>query len=307
MELRQLKYFVAVAEELHFRRAAEKLHVAQPAVSEQIRKLEVELGVALFDRTPRTVVLTAAGTGMLVDARRILSASDAAAQWARASRRTPGERLRIGHTAFGVPACVSAALGRMRVGGRPAHIELVAGDARALLADVRADRLDAAVVHLPGPTAGLNAFSLGDQLEAMVAVPRDSRLAEGPISLTALGRAPLSVMARAVDPAFYDAVIGSLVQAGQVADVVESAATSTDQLLLEVTAGGGAAILPGPAAVRAPAPGVVLRALPEGALAAARGVVSRYEPPSAALDALLDELRRGRRAPAAAERVLAVA
>src|SRR3954462_5270578 len=110
MELRHLRYFVAVAEELHFRRAAERLHVAQPAVSEQVRKLEDELGVRLLNRTQRSVSLTDAGAALLTEARTVLRQAEAARQAARSARDVATSRLRIGYMPASLPASVPRAL-----------------------------------------------------------------------------------------------------------------------------------------------------------------------------------------------------
>ncbi|WP_174874739.1 LysR family transcriptional regulator [Vogesella oryzae] len=98
MELRHLRYFVAVAEELHFTRAAERLHIAQPPLSQQIRALEEELGVQLFERHQRAVRLTVAGERFLLRARTLLDDARLAADEARRAARGEIGELRIGFT-----------------------------------------------------------------------------------------------------------------------------------------------------------------------------------------------------------------
>ncbi len=96
MELRHLRYFVAVAEELHFTRAAERLHIAQPPLSQQIRALETELGVQLFERTRRSVALTDAGHALLAKARALLAATQALPDELQRIARGETGLLRIG-------------------------------------------------------------------------------------------------------------------------------------------------------------------------------------------------------------------
>ena len=98
MELRHLRSFVAVAEELHFRRAADRLHMAQPSVSQQMRSLEAELGVSLFERNRRGASLTAAGAALLPEARKLLAGADRAADIARATAAGQRGRLRLSLT-----------------------------------------------------------------------------------------------------------------------------------------------------------------------------------------------------------------
>ncbi|MGV9562220.1 LysR substrate-binding domain-containing protein [Streptomyces sp. NPDC003480] len=208
MELRQLSYFVTVAEELHFGRAAGKLHIVQSAVSQQIRRLERELGAELFDRSPRHVRLTAAGERLLPEARAVLAAADRA----RAAVLPPAE-LRLG-TSTGLGAHldrVLAAFARRRPG---VPVELVSLPAAQRLARVADGRLDAAFVRAPEPVPGLRVLPLWpDPLVA--ALPAAHPLAaRAEIPLDELAGLPLSITSRAANPALVDLVVGACRAAG---------------------------------------------------------------------------------------------
>src|SRR5688572_22747182 len=112
MEIHQLRYFVAVAEEKSFSRAAEKVRVAQPSLSQQIQKLEGELGHPLFDRLARSVILTEAGSGFLPYAQRILNELSSAQRYVSDRSETPGGEVSVGILPTIAPFMVEALLAR---------------------------------------------------------------------------------------------------------------------------------------------------------------------------------------------------
>ena len=205
VELRALQYFVTVAEELHFGRAAERLRIVQPAVSQQISRLERELGVRLLDRTSRRVMLTPAGERVLGAARETL----AAAARVRVVAGEQAAALRIGLATCVTPR-VDRALTRMRDSERPAEPKLVDLPVTARLDAVRNGELDLALVRgAVTSTAMTVTRAWSEPLHAVLS--RDHPAAGEPsVSLHDLDPYGLRLPARESDPPMHDAILAAL-------------------------------------------------------------------------------------------------
>src|ERR1700746_100789 len=177
MELRHLRYFVAVGEEQHYGRAAERLGIAQPALSRQIQDLETELGFSLFDRLPRGVRLSAAGKLFLSDARRILE--DAQEAKLRAERVATGKAgtLRIGFVeALSWHGVVPNSFRRFRRRQPDAELELHPLLSNQQMEAVRSGKLDAGFIFSLEVPDGDVAQLLVAKPKLMLAAPRGHAL-----------------------------------------------------------------------------------------------------------------------------------
>jgi DNA-binding transcriptional LysR family regulator len=176
VELRHLRYFVAVAEELSFTRAADRLYVVQPTLSGQIKQLEQELGVELFDRSRRAVQLTPAGSMLLVDAVRLLDDADRIVQRMRTLRHEPTS-LNVEFTLATGVGRVAAAVSAFQMRHPEVGLSMRSTFPAELLRDLEARRADVVVMHTPDEDPPFEHMLLA--LEPLVvALPPDHRLAE---------------------------------------------------------------------------------------------------------------------------------
>ena len=245
-DLWQLRYFVAVAEHLHFGRAAAALHISQPPLSRAIRALEERVGVRLFARSRRRVELTPEGTRLLGEARRVLGQLQRTVQEVRGMARGEEGRLRIGFVSladYGVLPELLKSFKSTRPGIALALREMLSPEQAAALA---AGELDFGFL-LP-PVSGAEALEhIVVQRERFVAaLPVRHRLAtaKGKLAVSALAGEPFVMVPRDIAPGLYDIVTGLAARAGISFNVAQEAIQMQTVVSL-VSSGLGAAIVPG--------------------------------------------------------------
>lgn len=249
MELRHLRYFIAVAEEKHITRAAERLGMQQPPLSQQIRALERELDVQLFRRKPRGVELTDAGSALLADARAILSHIDHA--FATTKRTARGEQGKIS-VGFTSSTPFHPFVPRVIRGYREAFplvsLTLEEGGTMELIEHLRNERTDAAFIRTTLANQEGLVVNLLFQEAMVIALPQEHALARctksgNAVPLKALADETFIVYRRQTGPGLYDAILSACNQEGFSPRIGQEAPRIVSTLNL-VAAGLGISLVP---------------------------------------------------------------
>lgn len=242
IELRHLRYFIVLAEELHFGRAAERLHIAQPGLSQQIKVLEDEVGVVLFDRNNRRVALTAAGATLLEEGRRALKEVDRAIALTQKAGRGEVGRLRIGAADSAILEIVPVLLREYH--SRHPHVDLIVREMSSpdQVAAVRSGDLDVGFIRTPVNTENLVTLTLKEE-PIGVFLPEGHRLAKSrTVSLAKLAGEPL-VLHPSSRPSWADFMISLCRDAG-FEPIIGQEANETATAVSFVAAGLGVTLVP---------------------------------------------------------------
>lgn len=295
MDLRHLRYVLAAGEELHFTRAAHRLNVAQPALSQQIRQLEDEIGAQLFHRLTRGVELTEAGRAFLPYARTSLAAADEAIAAARRAAKGELGRLGIGFTSSAsFNPLVTQVIGRFRDAYPDIEVELREQATTPLLRALKQGDLQLAFIRAADDELeGLRRVALPDE-PLWAALPTRHRLASHDrISLSELAADPFILYPRDNGRLLYDAIIAACGRAGFSPRIAQEAPQMASTVNL-VAAGVGIALVP--ASMRQiRSPGVAYAQLtgtpPVAVLSLVQGPYAALTPAVRNFVRCLDELR----------------
>ena len=287
MELRHLRYFVAVAEELHFRRAAERLHVSQPPLSQQIRALERELGVTLFERNRRRVELTAPGRALLTEARGVLAAVDHAVDLTQRVARGEAGALAVGFVGSAMYGALPDVLRDFRTARPGVELKLRELPTGAALDALAEERIDVGVVRPAQVDAGI-AIDVVRREAVVVALPAAHRLARRRrLTLRDLGGEAMVVLSRREAPGLRAALDALGEPPGDVQEVSE-----IRTVLGLVSAGLGLSLVPESVSTGERA-GVVFRPIEGRAPTVDLALAWRADDSSPALAAFLEVAHAG--------------
>lgn len=296
MDLRQLRQFVAVADELHFGRAAMRLNMTQPPLTMAIRQLEETLGAELFARTRRSVMLTAAGQALLPAARRLLAEAEQLGPLVRSAAAGQLGRLRLGFVSTVGYGPLPTWLKGFREAYPGVALSLREATLDVQLGAFAAGEIDAGfVLHARGGApAGFQALPVMRE-PLVLALAGDHPLAgRARLTLREVLGEPLVIFPRAITPSLYDAVL-SLYSSHQATPQIGQEAIQMQTIVNLVSAGMGVAWVP-ESVTRLQRPGVVYRPLPASGLACETSLIwpLRHSP---VVDRFIDHVRAG--APAA--------
>ena len=294
LELRQLRYFVAVAEELHFGKAAERLHMTQPPLSQAIHALEDMLGTPLFVRNRRAVTLAPAGDALLPEARRMLA--QAAEIPGLVSRAAGGEsgRLSLAFVSSADYSVLPPFLRNYRAEYPQVQIVLQEATSDVQVDDLLRERIDAGLIIPPLPEKALPILDYLKVLDEplILAAPTglDALREPGPVWLKDLPHLPLIIFPRPIAPALHDAILAVFRAAGLTPEVGQEA-IQMQTIVSLVSAGMGLALVP-QSVSNLMRPGVEYRALHDPTPLVETGLAWRRDNASPVLQGFLDLLRK---------------
>lgn len=243
MEFRQLKYFITVAEELHFGRAAESLHLSQPALSKQIQALENSLEIQLLERTKHWVKLTIAGQKFLEIARRILNEVEEGIQVTKQVADGQIGRVRLGLTEATLFSIAPKIVKTYQVHYPQVNLTLTSGGTETNVEALRTHQIDVGLVYLPIREPSLSVYPLYDEAYS-VALPTSHALAkQKQIPLQALEDEPLITYPRSLAPVWYADFIKCCEKVGFAPNVVQEAELAQTRLGLAAASVGIAFVL----------------------------------------------------------------